>query len=123
MGFFRKTLRKEHLLDRGIYSDSKGHLAQRIDYAWNIYNSPKPKYTTAHKDAALSFLRASFNIPESYKKEQAVEKIAALMALKAANPDKKFVPKLPDPERREVVAGGTPSVAVRVAEIRANGQT
>lgn len=119
MGFFRKTLRKEHLLDRGIYSDSKGHLAQRIDYAWNIYNSPKPKYTTAHKDAALSFLRASFNIPESYKKEQAVEKIAALMALKAANPDKKFVPKLPDPVRREVVAGGTPSVAVRVAEIRA----
>ena len=100
MGFFRKTLRKEHLLDRGIYSDSKGHLAQRIDYAWDVYNSPKPKYTTAHKDAALSFLRASFNIPESCKKEQAVEKIASLMALKAANPDKKFVPKLPDPERR-----------------------
>lgn len=84
MPLFRKTLRKEHLLDRGIYSDSKGHLADRIKYAWEVYNSPKAKYTTAHKDATLEFLKTSFSIPPALAKGQVVEKLTALMALKAA---------------------------------------
>lgn len=55
-----KTLKKEYLLNKEEFL-KHGTESERIDYAWNVYNSKLSKYTNAHKNAAISYLKDVYN--------------------------------------------------------------
>ncbi|RUR05179.1 hypothetical protein [Legionella sp. km772] len=79
---FRRDVRKDHLL---IAADGKIPIeridawsaTKKIDYAWEVYNSSKDKYTVDHKAGALEFLRRQFKIPQELSREEQVRLIGA----------------------------------------------
>lgn len=74
MELFRRAVRKDHLL---VQSDKTIPIEkitgwtdeQKNQYAWAVYNSTKAKYTQAHKEGAIEFLRRQFGIAELFREE------------------------------------------------------
>ena len=95
-----QTLHKEYLLtelgEDSIYSDTKGTLSERVDYAWKVYRSDQDKYTAAHKKGALKFLKETFGIPPSESKNEATTKLLYLMSLKSSSPDNNYIAQSDD---------------------------
>lgn len=94
MPWFRQKIRKAHLLDGSIGLEIRGTLAERVEYAWKVYNSSKTKYTPEHKAAARQFLTTTFKIPTGDTEEGIKRTLTALLLLKAGKTDKTYVPSL-----------------------------
>lgn len=90
--FGQRPLKLDHLLNGKIDLERKGSLGVRIDFAWSAYTGNNAE---KYKTAALNFLIKSFKLPPTSPADQ-LQKIQALMALKAKNPDKNVVPALSD---------------------------
>ena len=112
MSFLRQTLRKEHLLNNGIYSEKKGPLPHRIDYAWNVYNSQKIKYTPKHKQAALLFLTTTFNIPtHNLAEEELIKTLSEKMQLNTSDVDDESITSLNDTSSVEDLEAPTEKIS------------
>ncbi|RUR14535.1 hypothetical protein [Legionella septentrionalis] len=104
MGYtINKTLKKESLLKPDEFK-KKATEAERVEYAWMVYNSNLSKYKPKHKDAAFSYLQEVFQT-------DSVKDMAALMALKHKNPDKGYVPALSELSKTPVATPSAGKIA------------